>query len=217
MNRFVRMIAAVGVVALAAVPHAARATTLAPLTHDQMVDAADLVVEGTVQKMWTFQDDKGRTWTRAEVLVERELKDAAAATSVGGTITVEAAGGESPDGTVTTVALTPRYSVGERALLYLCERRFGTMYGTVGMMMGKFTIRQNPADGSDMVVRFAVPYPKTYDARFIPNPPVSERVSLVSMEAAIERRVAEGWDGQPIPGAAPEHLRLINKLQPGVK
>ena len=102
-------------------------------------------------------------------------------------------------------------------MLYLASRRFGAAYGTVGMMMGKFTIKQNPADGSDMVVRFTVAFPREYDARFIPNPAKDERVSLVSMETAVLKRVTEGWDGNPIPGVSASHLREINKLQPGVK
>ncbi|GDX80572.1 hypothetical protein LBMAG42_23830 [Deltaproteobacteria bacterium] len=193
---------------------AAHATTLAPLTHDQMVDAADLIVEGTVLSVNTMVDEHGHVWTQARVRVEQSLKGGAA---IGKTVLVESAGGVLSDGRAIDVHLAPRYDQEERVLLYLVSRRFGAAYGTVGMMMGKFTIKQNPADGSDMVVRFTLPYAREYDARFLPNPPAAARVSLASMEVAVETRVAEGWDGAPIPGVSAAHLREINKLQPGVK
>lgn len=214
MNRFVRMLA-VGVFAgfaLASSP--ATATTLAALSHDQMVDASALIVEGTVLTVSTWTDDRGRTWTRASVRVDRSLKGSA---DVGEVVTVEAPGGVGEDGSITYVSLTPRYDEGERVLLYLDPLRKGTVYGTIGLVRGKFTIRQNPADGSDMVVRFTVPVDHPYDARFIPHPPAAERVSLVSVEAKIQARVATGWDGKPIAGFTVDHLRSINKLQPGVK
>jgi hypothetical protein len=210
MNRFAAIIAVIALGASAP----ARATTLARLTHDQMVDASDAIVEGTVVRVWSVADERGHVWTRAYVQVDRALKGDR---RVGEVLTVEAAGGASADGNVTFVGLTPRYGEGERVLLYLCEKRHGTMYGTVGMLMGKYTIKQNPADGSDMVVRFTRPPTEAYDFRFIPNPPAAERVSLASMEARVAARVAEGWDGEPIPGVSRAHLLTINKLQPGVK
>lgn len=214
MNRFVRMltVALLAGVTLASPP--ASATTLAPLTHDQMVDASDLIVEGTVVSVAPWVDDTGRVWTRAQVRVDRALKGDV---EPGDLLPVEAPGGVSDDGAITVVHLAPRYDEGERVLLYLNEKRFGTMYGTVGLTLGKYTIRQNPADGSDMVVRFTLPADQPYDARFIPHPPAAQRLSLAGFEAAIAERVEEGWDGKPIAGVDTAHLRKINKLQPGVK
>lgn len=210
MNRFAAIIAVIALGASAP----AGATSLARLSHDQVVDASDAIVEGTVSLVWSTVDERGRVWTRAVVEVDRSLKGDH---SAGDVVTVEAAGGTSPTGAVTYVGLTSRYSKGERVLLYLCEKRQGTVYGTVGMMMGKYTIKQNPADGSDMVVRFTVPADEAYDARFIPNPPLADRVSLASMESKVAARVAEGWDGEPIPGISRERLLLINNVQSGVK
>jgi hypothetical protein len=210
MNRFAAIIAVIALGASAP----AGATTLARLSHEQVVDASDAIVEGTVSRVWSTTDARGRVWTRAYVRVDRSLKGGEA---VGNVVMVEAAGGTAATGEFTSVGLTARYSEGERVLLYLCEKRFGTVYGTVGMLMGKYTIKQNPADGSDMVVRFTVPVTEAYDARFIPNPPVSERVSLASMEAKVAARVKEGWDGEPIPGISHERLLEINNVQPGVK
>lgn len=210
MNRFAAIIAMIALGASAP----ASATTLARLSHEQVVDASDAIVEGTVSRVWSTMDEGGKVWTRAYVTVERSLKGKHA---VGETVMVEAAGGTSPTGSVTYVGLTPRYAEGERVLLYLALKRHGTVYGTVGMLMGKYTIKQNPADGSDMVVRFTVPADVAYDARFVPNPPVGERISLASMEVKVAERVKAGWDGEPIPGVSREHLMEINNLQPGVK
>lgn len=214
MKRFLQSLAVIGLTVHAVGAGTAHATTLAPLTHDQMVDASDLIVEGTVLSTQVVEDAAGRVWTQASVMVERSLKGGAA---VGMTVLVESAGGVLPDGNFGVAHLSPRYDVGEAVLVYLVSRRFGAAYGPVGMMMGKFTIKQNPTDGTDMVVRFTVPYPKPYDARFIPNPAKGARVSLASMESAVLQRVAEGWDGNPIAGVSDDHLRQINKLQAGVK
>lgn len=214
MNPFVRTIAACALFGLASGPLTAGATTLAALTPDQMVDAADDVVEGTVLSVAPWTDDTGRVWTRAQVRVDRALKGAVAPAQV---ITVEAPGGVADAGAFTEVPLAPRYSVDERVFLYLSAKRHGTMYGTVGLVMGKFTIRQNPADGTEMLVRFTRPAGEVYDARFIPHPPVAERVSLAVTEAAVAARVELGWDGRAIPGISSDRLREINKLQPGVK
>lgn len=192
----------------------AMATTLAALSQDQLVDASTLIVEGTVLTVATWTDDTGRTWTRAAVRVDRALKGAVAK---GDVLTVEAPGGVGADGSITFVSLTPRYDEEERVLLYLDPVRHGAAYGTIGLVAGKFTIRQNPADGSDMLVRFTIPVDQPYDARFIPHPPAAERVSLASVESTILSRVATGWDGKPILGFSDDHLRSINKLQPGVK
>ena len=214
MKRFLQSLAVIGLTVLAVSPGTAHATSLAPLTQDQMVDASDLIVEGTVLSTKVVEDAAGRVWTQASIQVQRSLKGSAA---VGTTVLVESAGGVLPDGNFGAAHLSPRYDTGEEVLVYLVSRRFGAAYGPVGMMMGKFTIKQNPTDGTDMVVRFTVPYPQAYDARFIPNPAKESRISLASMELAVLERVAEGWDGNPIAGVSDDHLRQINKLQAGVK
>jgi hypothetical protein len=191
----------------------AAATTLAPLTQVQLVDAADLIVRGKVLSVWTMTNPAHHIVTRALVQVSRSYKGG---TAEGTVLTVDSPGGEYA-GILSDVDAAARYSVDEDVLLFLNPVYSGEVYSTVGMFLGKYTIRQNPADGSEMPVRFSVPYTRSYDARFIPHPPVAERIRLTDFEAQIQSRLDQGWDGQPIPGASSEHLRVINRLQPGVK
>jgi hypothetical protein len=51
-----------------------------------------------------------------------------------------------------------------------------------------------------------------FDHRFIPLPAEANRVSLVDFEDQILEGVADGWDGQPIPGVNSDKLRIINSL-----
>jgi hypothetical protein len=208
VSRFVLM---VGVALVAAAP--AAATTVAPLTVDQMTDASDVIVRGTVESVWTDLDEHQHIWTRALIHVDDALKGTAEA---GDYLTVESPGGDY-ENLQMLVAEAARYSVGEQALLFLDDKPLHEAYGTVGMSLGKFTIRPNPADGTDMVVRFAPPEDRPYDARFIPHPPKDQRVSLQSMEDSIRARITLGWDGHPIPGISADHLRTINRVQPGVR
>lgn len=189
----------------------AQATTLAPLTTNQMTDASDLVVRGTITDVWTTNVN-GKIWTHADLQVERVYKGAA----VGQHITLESLGGQY-DGMIAEVALAARYSIGEEVFAFLVAHPARETYGTVGMYAGKYTIRVNPADASEMVVRYTLPYRDAYDARFIPNPSADEREALSGLESAVTTRVSQGWDGKPIPGIASDHLRQINRLQAGVQ
>ncbi|MSP56988.1 MAG: hypothetical protein EXR69_15505 [Myxococcales bacterium] len=187
----------------------AHATSIAPLSLEQLVDGSDLIVRGNVTDVWTGSDRMGLT-THILVRVEKTLKGTAAAdieiVVPGGTI----------DGSTSYVDGAPRYGVGEHVLLLLNARSDGT-YLNVAMASGKYTIRQNPADGSDMVVQFFVPYDRAWDHRFIPNPAVADRISLSAMETRLTDRVTLGWDGKAIPGISLDHLREINRLQTGVR
>lgn len=191
----------------------ASATTVAPLTLDQMTDASDLVVRGTVESVWVEESDAGRIWTRALVRVDASIKGHA---DVNDYVTVESAGGTL--GTRTTlVPGAARYSVGEEALLFLADKPSKGVYGTVGMGVGKFTVRPSPVDGTPLVVRFVLSQDKAYDARFLPVPPVGQQVTLASIESSVRSRAALGWDGSSIPGISDAKLRTINRLQPGVR
>ena len=210
MNTLLSRAAALLIASAAWVAPAA-ATTIVPLTVDQMTDAADAVVRGTVTDVWTVKVDR-YVWTRAELEIERVYKGQIESE----TITLESMGG-TYDGQVQVTPGAARYSVGEEVFAFVTTHPSRGTWGTVAMSHGKFTVRQNPADATDMVVRFTVPHDQAYDARFVPAPPRDQRVSLSSIEAAVLARVELGWDGQPIPGISNEKLRSINRLQPGVR
>ncbi|MDP2315036.1 MAG: hypothetical protein Q8P41_19200 [Pseudomonadota bacterium] len=205
-------LALVAALAVASVAPAS-ATTVAPLTLDQMTDASDLVVRGTVESVWTEEDAKGIAWTRALVRVDASLKGGADA---GDYVTVEAAGGTVGNRT-TLVSGSARYSVGEQTVLFLSDKPAKGVYGTVGMGIGKFTVKPNPLDGNLVVFRFVLSQDKEYDARFLPVPPADKQVLLSTMEDGVRARAAIGWDGKSIPGISDDQLRTINRLQPGVR
>jgi hypothetical protein len=198
------------------------ATSLAPLSLEQLTDAADLIVRGKVVSIWTGLNEADHVVTRTLVQITRVYKDPSGSYQQDDVLVVDALGGAFA-GQVSDVHLAPRYSVDEETILFLntiYHTKSGTpdaVFSTVGMMLGKYTVRQNSADGSLMPVRFTVPYSKPYDARFIPAPLKAERIELSDFEQQILDRVEKGWDGQPIPGANLQHLRAINHLQPGVK
>ena len=191
----------------------AAATSLAPLSLEQKVDAADLVAVGTVTDVWTTIGDHG-VGTHLTLHVDRSLKGLPNANSAGD-VEVYVPGGEL-DGSRTLVEGAPRYGVGEDVVVLLGSRSDGS-YLNILFGAGKYTIKQNPTDGEPMVVQFTVPYDRTWNFRFIPNPPKDSRTSLTSLEARIADRVALGWNGQPIPGISVEKLRSINHLQAGVR
>ncbi len=211
LPRLLLALALVGPVAL--VSTRAAATTVAPLTVDQMTDAADLVVRGVVLETWTDLDEQGAVYTYARIRVTASLKGYA---DPADELVVETPGGVY-DGVVAPVHAAARYSVDEEAVLFLAEKRFGTSYGTVAMARGKYTVKMNPADGQPMVVSFTRPWNESFDARFVPTPPAADRLSLAAFEAQVLARVERGWDGRPIPGISATKLRSINKLQPGVR
>lgn len=199
--------------ALAALHQPAGATTLAALSLEQVTDASDLVVRGTVESMSVEMDVHGHAITVVEVEVTESLKGAV---EVGDFLRVESPGG-TIDGQTMLVASAARYSVGEDTLLFLSEHADGMSYGTVGMTLGKYSVRPDPLDGTPLAVQFTVPQTESYDARFIPIPPKGQRVTLSTVEAQVRARVELGWDGKPIPGISADRLRTINKLQPGVR
>jgi hypothetical protein len=183
----------------------AGATTLAPLSTEQLTDAADAIVKGTVDAVWTEMDDDSKCWTRARVEVERTLKGAP-----GPEVVVSQMGGICGP-LAGRVESTARFSEGEEAYFFLEELNGYT--GVVGMVQGKFTVRMDPATRHDIVMRYTLPSDKPYDARFLPLPPADQRIVASDFERAVSARVAQGWDGQPIPGTSNERLRAIDDLR----
>lgn len=189
----------------------ASATTLVELTQDQLIDASDMIVRGTVTEVWTEQDaETGYVWTHAQVEVERVLK---------GDASTELLVIEQPGGTwanmTTVVSSVARFSAGEEGIFFVEQKAARIM--PVGMLQGKFNVIMDPYSRDFIVRRFALPEGRDFDHRFIPLPPEADRVSLVDFEDRIIQGVADGWDGQPIPGVSNDKLRTINRLPEGIR
>ena len=183
------------------------ASTVVVLSTDQMVDASDAVVHGTITEVWTEEDANGLVWTRAQIEVDRVLKgnktkDAYVVDQMGGTF----------GGNQTTVPGRTRFSRGEEGVFFL-EQLGSGKFSTVGMSQGKLTVRLDPYSREKIVQSFNLAPARAYDHRFIPLPSAAERRFLNDFVDDIEARVQAGWDGQPIPGTSNERLERINRKE----
>jgi hypothetical protein len=186
------------------------ATTLTELSTVQMTDASDLVVRATVTEVWAVPDERGQIWTRVQLEVDQTFKGAPV-----DAIIVDQLGGVYHNDYATILGAA-RFSPGEEGLFFL-ETFDSGRTSVVGLFQGKYTIRIDPDSGREMLVRFAPRQEVVYDHRFIPHPPVDERIFFDDLVDGVETRVDLGWDGEPIPGADTNKLRRINKLQDGVQ
>ena len=183
----------------------AQATTLSELSVDQMTDASDLVVRGTVTEIWNELDANGTIWTRAQVDVAQTLKGDAPQTVIVSQI------GGAYGSKLDLVHGAARFSVGEEALFFLEHLGSGNTT-IVGLWQGKYTVRIDPDTANEIGVRFVLAQDSWYDHRFLPHPAPEQRVTIDTLEGQVLDRIEHGWDGNPIPGADSEKLARINKL-----
>jgi len=188
----------------------ANATSLTELSVDQMTDASDLVVRGVVTQVFSELDDRGNIWTRAQVEVSTVLKGEETQA-----IIVDQMGGVYGNQR-SIITYAPRFSVGEEAYFFIEELGNGRN-SLVGWFQGKFTVRIDPDSGREMLVRYNVTQDRVYDHRFIPHPRIENRVFATELVDHVIGRVADGWDGQPIPGTSMERLLRINTQVEGVQ
>ncbi len=185
-------------------PAPAQATSLAPLTIEQITDASTYIVRGTVLDVWTDQDRQGNLWTHARISVAEVLKGPDTPSEV----VVDTFGGV--DGSEAAyVSGSARFSETEDVLVFLDQARNGRL-SPVGMNLGKFTIRRAPGETRKYAARVTLDPREHYDARFLPHPPADHRMYLDELLPTVEGRLEQGWDGKPIPGLAPEKLKEIN-------
>ena len=184
----------------------ASATTLVPLSVEQMTDAADRIVRATVTEVWAEEDVQGQIWTRVQIEVDAILKGGETQALI-----VDQLGGIYHNDYAPIVGAA-RFSPGEEAIFFLEQFDSGRL-SVVGLFQGKYTVRIDPDTAREMLVRFAPHQSKVYDHRFIPHPPLDERKYVEDMESQILDQLERGWDGTPIPGANTEKLRRINKVQ----
>lgn len=182
----------------------AQATSLATLDLAQLTDAADTIARGTVAEVWTELDEGGRVWTHAQVEVNSVFKGEDTALLV-----VSQPGGMWGD-RMTHVIGSARFSVGEDIYLFADHLDSGRTV-LVGMFQGKLNTQMDPTSQRRIVLCFPVSAGTPFDHRFIPLPPVDERVSVAAFEAELIEQVANGWDGRPVPGVSEARLERSNR------
>jgi hypothetical protein len=185
------------------------ATTMIPLTVEQMVDVSSTVIRGTVTEVWTEPDPTSKSvWTYAQVEVDKVLK---------GSTYTDVLVLEQPGGlwgtSETIVEGVARFSVGEEGYFFVEQLASGRSV-PAGMFQGKYNIVFDPYSRDELAVRFPVHPKRDFDHRFIPLPPEKQRLSVSSFEDQIKTFVADGWDGKAIPGVSLERLEKINVKQP---
>ena len=190
------------------IPQDADATDFAPVSIEQMVDASNIVIRGTVQRVWAEKDANGKIWTRAEVSVTETFKG-----SVSGTIIVDSLGGTHGDQHAGVWGMS-RFSANEDTLIFVENLDNGRM-SPFGMFNGKYTIRRAARDTQHHVMKWHGNPAEPFDHRFLPHPAPEKRVYLDDMVDRIEARVTAGWDGKPVPGVSMEKLRNINVTRDG--
>jgi hypothetical protein len=207
MIRRVLTLSALALGALFLAPEA-QATTITPLSVEQMTDASELIVRATVQEIWVEKAEDGRIWTMAQLEVDQVLKGDVETSFV----VVSQLGGVHRN-EFAMVSGAPRFSVGEDGVFFLESTAHGARTSVVGWWQGKLTVRQEPHTGREMLVRFEMTQNTPYDHRFLPHPPADQRVYLEDFEAKVLDRVEAGWDGESIPGVSDDKLARINNVQ----
>ena len=192
-----------------ALSNSAEATTMVPLSIEQIVDVSTTIVRGTVTEVWTEPDEQtGTIWTHAQVEVDRVIK---------GERNTEVVIIEQPGGIwgtkQTSVESVARFSIGEEGYFFVEELSNGRSV-SVGMFQGKFNIIFDPYSRQELALRFPVSETAPFDHRFIPLPPEHARLTAVDFEHRIKQRLDDGWDGKSIPGISDQKLREINQKTP---
>lgn len=189
----------------------AHATTMIPLSLNQLVDASDEVVKGTVTEVWTEPDEKtGLIWTYAQIEVSKTLKG-----EPGPVVIIEQPGGSWGTKTAAIEGVA-RFSVGEEGYFFVEHLDSGHNV-SVGMSQGKYNIIMDPYQKKEIAVRFPMHINRSFDHRFIPLPEKKLRTPIAQFELSISNRVQSGWDGTSIPGTSMERLQRISpplKTQP---
>jgi hypothetical protein len=128
----------VGLAALSAIffPQSASAIVDELLSVDELTLLSDVIVVGTVTDMASFWQDRN-IYTDVTVSVEQTVKGEPPGTE----ITVRQLGGTVGDITAVVTEL-PDFAVGERAVLFLRQRKAAT-FDVVGGFQGKFPVQND--------------------------------------------------------------------------
>ena len=185
----------------------AHATSMVELSMDQLIDASEEIVKGTIVATWTERDHQTQMlWMHAQIEIEESFRGDEKETLI-----IEQPGGHwgSTDLVVEGVA---RFSEGETGYFFI-EYLSSDRYVPVGMFQGKFNILMDPYAQKEIVHRYALHPSQKFDHRFIPLPSKDSRVTTQVFEEQIWSGIENGWDGNPIPGVSGEKLQKINSVQ----
>jgi len=118
-----------------------QATLVPRMSLEEVVDASESIVQGTVVRSWSAWDE-GRKyiWTHYEIQVADRLKG-----NLPGTMVVSEPGGAVGE-TELQIAGTPQYEVGEEIVLFAERTPLGYLR-TCGWGQGKFQVTRAPLNG----------------------------------------------------------------------
>jgi len=140
-----RLASVLSVLLFAALP--AAASVVPYLGLEDLAREGQVVLLGKVSAVEPGLSDDGRIIvTRVTVRVERALKGGPRAE-----VTLEIPGG-TLQGTTLVASGAPRFTPGERVVLFL-EPQAGGRYGVAGWNQGRFTVRRDPRTGRDLVTQ----------------------------------------------------------------
>jgi hypothetical protein len=128
------------------------ATTMVDVPLDTLIQKADVVVRGRVERMGT-RVVLGHAGLEPNTHVWLRVQEQLAGPTIEGLVHIWEPGG-SYEGTETSVSGTPNYEVGEDVVVFLRkdEANPGT-YRTLEMTQGKFSMMKNSKTGEAMAVR----------------------------------------------------------------
>jgi len=127
----------------------ASATVVLQLEIEDMIPMSPVVVIGEVNKVEaSYNADKTKIHTRVWISPSEVLKGPKDL----GTVVVKTIGGQVGD-TFAYLPGAPKFTPGERVLVFLEPRKDGDGYLTIGFYQGKFKIFRDPATGRDMLLR----------------------------------------------------------------
>jgi hypothetical protein len=142
-----RALPALALLALIVLAGPAGASTVIPLTDEDLSAGADVIVRGHVARIISHADASGEIATYITLSVHEILKGALAVSE----LTIRESGGTVGD-RHTWASANPQFVVGEPVLLFLDQRDDGTLR-TYQFYMGKFTIVTDPGSGDQVALR----------------------------------------------------------------
>jgi Matrixin/Thrombospondin type 3 repeat len=141
-----RTLRLVPAVALLAIGLPAHATTFVGMSERTLARAADAIVVGTVRRLESVATRDGAISTLVSIDVEREYKG-----RVGSEVTLRQPGGQ-VGGRRLWLAGSPRFTVGERQLLFLSAHHDGTAR-TTALGLGQFVLVPHPRTAETLAER----------------------------------------------------------------